>query len=62
MHINVLQLTLIVVFTCLAYWANSKINDVPKLNNIFSVLIVVVGVILLVASLIGRFNSHITIS
>jgi len=62
MHINVLQLVLIVVFTSLAYWVNGKLNHVPQLNQIVSVVIVVVGVVLLVASLFGKFNSHITIS
>ncbi len=62
MHINVLQIVLIVVFTSLAYWVNGKLTTVPKLNDIVSVVIVVVGVVLLVASLFGGFNSHITIN
>jgi hypothetical protein len=61
MHINVLQLLLIVIFTSLAYWANQKLNGVPKLNEVVSVLIVVVGVVLLVTSLFGGM-SHISIN
>ncbi len=62
MHINVLQIVLIIIFTSLAYWANARLNDVPQLNKIVSVLIVVVGVVLLVTSLLGKFNAHISIS
>lgn len=62
MTINILQIILIIVFTSLAYWANGKLNSVPKLNEIVSVLIVVIGVVLLVASLFGGFGAHIKIS
>lgn len=58
MHINIIQLLLIVVFTSLAYWANQKLNKVPKLNDVVSVLIVVVGVTLVVSSLFGGLSWH----
>ena len=61
MTINVLQIVLIVVFGSLAYWANEKINQVPTLKPIISVVIVVVSVVLLVASLFGGFNTNIRI-
>jgi len=62
MTINVVQLVLIVVFGSLAYWANEKINTVPTLKQVVSVVIVVVSVVLLVASLFGGFNTHIQIN
>lgn len=62
MHINILQLVLIIIFTSLAYWANLQLNTVPKLREIVSVLVVVVGVVLVVASLFGGIGTHITIS
>lgn len=61
MTVNIVQLILIVIFGSLAYWANDKINNVPTLKPIVSVLIVVVSVVLLVASLFGGFNTHIKI-
>jgi len=62
MTINIVQLLAIIIFTGLAYWANEKINNVPKLKEIVSVLVVVVGVVLVVTSLIGKFSTHITIN
>lgn len=62
MTINILQIVLIVVFGSLAYWANEKINAVPTLKPIVSVVIVVVSVVLLVASLFGGLNTHIRIN
>lgn len=62
MHINILELVLIIIFASLAYWANAKLNGVPKLNEIVSVLIVVVAVVLLIASLFGKLSTHITVS
>ncbi len=60
MHINILQILLIVIFTSLAYWVNATLNSVPQLNKVVSVLIVVVGVVLFVTSLFGGMG-HITI-
>jgi len=62
MNINIIQIVLIVVFGSLAYWSNERINTVPTLKPIVSVLVVVVSVLLLVASLFGRFGTHIQIS
>jgi hypothetical protein len=62
MTINILQIVLIIVFASLAYWVNGMLNNVPKLKEIVSVLIVVVAVIMLLASLFGKFNAHIAIS
>jgi len=61
MTVNVVQLLLIVVFTSLAYWANGRLNGVPKLSEIVSVVIVVVGVVLLVASLFGGLAGHVKV-
>jgi len=61
MTINIVQIALIVIFGSLAYWANEKINNVPTLKPIVSVVIVVVAVVMLVASLFGGFNTHIKI-
>lgn len=62
MTINVVQIVLIVVFGSLAYWVNEKINVVPTLKPIVSVLVVVVSVVLLVASLFGGLETHIKIN
>ncbi len=63
MQINILQIVLIIIFTSLAYWVNGKLNDVPKMNQIVSVLIVVIGVVLLITSLFGgTLGTHINIS
>ena len=61
MNINIVQLLCIVIFGSLAYWANEKLDNVPTLKPIVSVLIVVICVVLLVSSLFGGFNSHIQI-
>ena len=62
MTINIVEIILIVVFGSLAYWANEKINAVPTLKPIISVVIVVVSVALLFASLFGGLNTHIRIN
>lgn len=56
MTINVLQILLIIIFASLAYWVNEKLNQVPTLKPIISVVIVVVSVVLLVASLFGGLS------
>jgi hypothetical protein len=61
MTIDVVRIILIVVFASLAYWANEKLNQVPTLKPIVSVLIVVVAVVALVVSLFGGFGTQIKI-
>lgn len=63
MEINVIGIFLVIVFSCLAWYANASLNTVPVLNKIVSVLIVVVGVLLLLQNLglMGSMNTHISV-
>lgn len=47
MHINILQIIVILIIAGLAWYANQQLNPVPVLKNVVNVLIVVVSVLVL---------------
>lgn len=44
MDINVLQIIVIIILACLAWYVNEALNTVPVLKKVVSVIIVVVSV------------------
>lgn len=64
MTIDIVRIIFIVVFASLAYWVNEKLDMVPALKPIVSVIIVVIAVLALLASLFTRFQNlpHININ
>ena len=59
MTINLIQIIVILVIAGLCWYSNEKLNSVPVLKNVVSVLIVVVSVLMLLQSsgLIGTSSS-----
>lgn len=61
MHINILEIIVIVTLAGLAWYVNATLNTIPVLNRVIQVIIVVAAVLLLLQSL-GLINSHVSIS
>ena len=50
MEINILAIVVIIVLAGLAWYCNEKLNSIPVLKNVVSVIIVVVSVLMLLQS------------
>lgn len=64
MEINVIQIAVIIILACLAWWVNATLNTVPILNKIISVIIVVVSVLLVLQAcgLMSGLGAHIRVN
>ena len=51
LHIDVIQIVVIIVLAGVAWWANEQLNNIPILKKVVGVVIVVAGVLFLLQSL-----------
>ena len=63
MDIDVIRIVVILIIAGLCWYANARLNKVPVLNEVVSVLIVVLSVLLLLSAcgLTQGLHHHITI-
>ena len=59
MHINIMDILVIVILAGLCYYVNNALNNVPVLKNVINVIIIVVSVLLILQSvgLVGSYSS-----